>query len=114
MSECIFCKIIRGELAARVVYEDERVLAFHDIQPAAPTHVLIIPKKHIARMDDVEPEDEALIGHMFAKANEVAHSLGLTENGFRYVINCGPDGLQTVYHIHLHILGGRRMSWPPG
>ena len=112
--ECVFCKIVAGELPSRKVYEDSEILAFHDINPAAPTHVLVIPKKHIPRVDDASEDDRHLLGHMVLKGNDIAEELGLTENGFRYVINCGLHGLQSVYHIHLHLLGGRVLSWPPG
>ena len=115
MSEnCLFCKIAAGEIPSTQVYADDEYYAFRDIQPAAPTHILIVPRKHIARITDVTPEDAVLIGKMILKANEIARVEGLTENGFRYVINCDAWGGQTVFHVHLHILGGRPIAWPPG
>ncbi len=113
MSNCIFCKISSGEIPAEVVYEDEHILCFKDLDPQAPVHVLIIPKKHIASIQDVSFEDKDLIGHIMLKIKEIADKLEL-ENGYRVVINCGEDGLQTVKHLHLHILGKRKMTWPPG
>lgn len=111
---CLFCKIVAGEVPCNDVYSDDDVLAFRDINPAAPTHILLIPKKHIAFMPDAEPEDEALMGKLLLKANMIAEREGLAADGFRYVINTGGHGGQTVFHIHLHILGGRYMGWPPG
>ena len=111
---CLFCKIAAGEIPSTQVYADDEFYAFRDIQPAAPTHILIVPRKHIARITEVTPEDAALIGKMILKANEIARAEGLTENGFRYVINCDAWGGQTVFHVHLHILGGRPIAWPPG
>lgn len=113
MSDCIFCKLKDKEIPTDVVYEDEKIFCFRDADPQAPVHVLMIPKKHIASIDDVSEEDEALTGHMMLKIKEVAARLGL-ENGYRVVINCGEDGMQTVKHLHLHILGKRKMTWPPG
>ena len=113
MSDCIFCKIVNKEMSANVVYEDDKVLCFHDIIPQAPVHALLIPKKHIASMDDVSSEDNELMGHIMIKVKEIAQSLGL-QNGYRVVNNCGEDGMQTVHHIHFHILGKRKMTWPPG
>jgi len=115
MSEdCLFCKIIAGDIPSNKVYEDEDVYAFHDISPAAPTHILIIPKKHIAAVKDASAEDSRLLGALVLKAAEIARKQGLEEDGYRFVVNTGDNGGQTVFHIHLHILGGRRMSWPPG
>lgn len=113
MSDCIFCKLKDGEIPANVAYEDDRVFCFHDADPQAPVHVLMIPKKHIASIDDVTDEDADLMGYMMTKIKDVAASLGL-ENGYRVVINCGEDGFQTVKHLHLHILGKRKLTWPPG
>ena len=110
----IFDKIISREIPADIVYEDDQALAFRDINPQAPTHVLVIPRKHITTVADATPEDTELLGHMMIKANEIAESEGLKENGYRYVINCGEQGGQLVMHLHLHILGGRQMAWPPG
>ncbi len=115
MSEdCLFCKIIAGDIPSNKVYSDDDVYAFHDISPAAPTHILVIPKKHISAVNDTNAEDQGLLGRLLLRANEIAEQQGLTEDGFRYVVNTGDYGGQTVSHLHLHILGGRRMSWPPG
>lgn len=111
--ETIFSKIIRREIPADIVYEDDLCLAFKDINPQAPIHALVIPKQAIAKLSDADSQDHALMGHLLLTAKRVADQLGL-ENGYRVVINTGPDGGQTVYHLHLHILGGRQMSWPPG
>jgi histidine triad (HIT) family protein len=110
----LFEKLIARQLPARVVYEDDLVFAFHDIKPQAPTHVLIIPKKPIPRLGEAAPEDQALLGHLLLKAGEVARQLGLGESGFRLVINNGRDAGEAVPHLHVHILGGRPLSWPPG
>jgi histidine triad (HIT) family protein len=111
--DTIFSKIIRKEIPADIVYEDELALAFRDVQPQAPVHILIIPKKPIPKLSDAEPDDGALLGHLLLTVNKVAEQVGL-ENGYRVVINTGNDGGQSVYHMHLHVLGGRQMSWPPG
>ena len=113
MSDCLFCKIIDGEIPSNKAYEDDKILVFHDVDPQAPVHCLMIPKKHIASIDDVTAEDAELLAYMMLKVKDVAKDLGL-ENGYRVVINCGEDGLQTVKHLHLHILGKRKMTWPPG
>ena len=113
MSDCLFCKIIDGEIPSNKVYEDDRVLCFHDVDPKAPVHCLLIPKKHIASIDDVTDEDADILAYMMLKIKDIAAELGL-ENGYRVVINCGEDGLQTVQHLHLHSLGKRKLSWPPG
>lgn len=110
----IFEKIIAREIPADIVFEDETVLAFRDVNPKAPTHVLIIPKKHIARLSEAGAEDEMLLGHLLLKAGEVARQLGLSQSGYRVVINNGRDGGETVPHLHCHILGGRGLAWPPG
>ena len=110
----LFEKIISREIHADIVYEDDLVLAFNDINPKAPTHVLIIPKKPIPRIAEAEPEDHQVLGHLLLKAREVAGELGLHEKGFRLVFNNGHDAGETVPHLHLHILGGREMTWPPG
>lgn len=112
--DCLFCKIIAGEIPSNKVYEDDAVYAFHDINPAAPVHILVIPKKHLSAVNAASEEDQALLGHLLLKANAIAAEQGLAEEGFRYVINTGDKGGQTVYHLHLHILGGRQMTWPPG
>jgi len=113
MSETIFSKIIRREIPADIVYEDDLALAFKDITPQAPVHILVIPKKPIPQLSAAESEDHALMGHLLLTAKRVAEQAGL-ENGYRLVINNGTDGGQTVSHLHLHILGGRQMKWPPG
>jgi histidine triad (HIT) family protein len=114
MSKNVFQKIIDREIPAAVVYEDDLVLAFRDINPQAPIHVLIVPKKDIARLSEAQAEDDKLVGHLLLKAAAVAAQLGLDKTGYRLVINNGPDGGESVAHLHCHILGGRRMSWPPG
>ena len=111
--DCIFCKIISGEIPSGKVFENEEVFAFSDINKQAPTHVLIVPKKHIASLDHASAEDIQILGHLHAVAAEVARKSGLTD-GYRTVINTGPDGGQTVDHLHVHLLGGRAMRWPPG
>jgi histidine triad (HIT) family protein len=112
--DCIFCQIANGKIPSQKVYEDEDLFAFHDIQPAAPTHVLVIPKKHLSTLMDVTEEDGALIGKIFIVIKKVAKQLGLDEAGFRVVNNMGEQGGQTVYHLHFHLLGGRELTWPPG
>ena len=114
MSGCVFCKIVAGEIPAQIVFEDDLVLAIRDIKPAAPVHVLIVPKKPIPRIAEAKPDDHKVLGHLLLKAAEVAKSLGLNEGGYRLVINNGPNAGESVPHLHLHILGGRHMSWPPG
>jgi histidine triad (HIT) family protein len=111
--ETVFSKIIRREIPADIVYEDELVLAFKDIAPQAPVHIVLIPKKPIPKLADATPEDHALMGHLLLKVKQIADEAGL-DNGFRVVINNGEDGGQTVDHLHIHILGGRPMQWPPG
>ncbi|MFQ3249175.1 MAG: histidine triad (HIT) family protein [Glaciecola sp.] len=112
-SETIFTKIINKEIPADILFEDERVLAFKDISPQAPVHFLVIPKKAIATINDIDSEDEALVGYMHRVAAIVANDLGVAEQGFRTVMNCNQDGGQTVYHIHLHVLAGKALGWPP-
>jgi len=114
MNECVFCKIVKGEILAKKVYEDEEFLAFDDINPQAPVHLLVIPKKHIRNIMEAEAADTALLGRLLFKAQEIAQNSGCAEKGARFVINCKSDGGQTVDHIHCHILGGRFMAWPPG
>lgn len=111
---CLFCKIAHGEIPATVVFEDNDIMAFRDIKPQAPTHILIIPKRHIATIDDTATEDEQLLGQMILRAKAIAKSEGLSEAGYRLVFNINSGGGQEVYHIHLHLLGGRQMTWPPG
>ena len=113
MSDCIFCKIAEKEIPTNAAYDDDKILAFYDMEPQAPVHVLIIPKKHIASLDAVEAEDQELLGYLLMKVKDIAADLGL-ENGYRLVANCGEDGLQTVQHLHFHLLGKRKMTWPPG
>lgn len=114
MSDCLFCKMVSGEIKPDTVMETEDVLAFRDISPQAPTHILIIPKKHISTINDITDEDTELIGKLYQVAKEVAAKEGLAEPGYRTVMNCNSDGGQAVYHIHLHLLGGRQLGWPPG
>ncbi len=113
MADCIFCKIAMKDIPSKTVYEDDEIIAFHDLEPQAPVHVLIIPKKHIASMDDLADEDGELIAYLMLKVKEIAKDLNL-EKGYRLVNNCGEDGMQTVKHLHFHLLGKRKMTWPPG
>lgn len=113
MSDCLFCKIIDGEIPSRKVYEDDKILAFHDVDPQAPVHVLIIPKKHIPSIDEVTEDDRDILAYIMFKVKDIAAEMGLS-NGYRLVNNCGEDGLQTVQHLHFHLLGKRKMTWPPG
>lgn len=112
--DCLFCKMVEREIDADIVYEDEHVLAFNDISPQAPTHVLVIPKKHIATLNDIEETDLALVGRLQFTAAKLAKQLGFAEEGYRVVMNCNEEGGQTVYHIHMHLMGGRRFTWPAG
>ena len=114
MSDCLFCKMAAGEIKPDIVYEDADVLAFRDINPQAPTHVLIIPKTHIATLNDLQSEHAPLIGKLFLAARQVAALDGIAQGGYRAVLNCNRDAGQTVFHIHLHLLGGRAMHWLPG
>ena len=114
MSDCLFCRIIRHEIPASIEYEDEHVLAFNDINPQAPTHVLIVPKRHIATLSDLGAEDDQLLGEIVRRAAAIAQARGIAAGGFRTVFNTNRDAGQTVFHIHLHLLGGRSMAWPPG
>ncbi len=114
MSDCLFCKMVSGEIRPDVVYEDEHVLAFRDINPQGPVHVLIIPKEHISTLNELEEQHAELMGRLFLAAKKVAEMENLAENGYRTVINCNRHGGQEVYHIHLHLIGGRQMTWPPG
>ena len=114
MSKTLFEKIIAREIPAAIVYEDEMVLAFRDIKPQAPVHVLIVPKKPIRRIAEATPEDHQVLGHLLLKAAQVADQLGLTKSGFRLVFNNGPDAGEAVPHLHCHIIGGRSLGWPPG
>jgi len=112
--DCLFCKIIAGELPSNKVYSDDDVVAFHDISPTAPVHVLVVPTRHICDMQAATDEDKALLGNLLLKANEIADLLGLKERGYRFVINTGPDSRRTIFHLHLHILGGREMELSMG
>jgi len=112
MSDCLFCKMVSGEIKPDVVYEDDKVLAFRDIHPQAPLHVLIIPKQHIANLNDLE--DKALAGHLLQTSALLAKQQGYADSGYRSILNCNNDGGQTVYHLHLHLLAGRQLTWPPG
>jgi histidine triad (HIT) family protein len=111
---CIFCKIANKEIPTKVVLEEDDLIAFHDTNPQAPTHVLIIPKRHIVGMREASPEDEAVLGKILLAARKVAAATGIEESGFRTVVNSGPNAGQTVFHLHVHVLGGRAMAWPPG
>jgi len=113
MSECIFCKIAAGAIPAQVVHQDEHVVAFRDLNPQAPVHLLVIPRKHVASLDDASPGDRELLGRLLEAAQAVAKAEGIA-GGYRVVSNCGSSAGQSVFHIHLHVLGGRPMSWPPG
>ena len=113
MADTIFKKIIDREIPAKIVFEDEHCLAFHDVAPQAPTHILVIPKKEIASLNDLDDEDRALVGHLWLVIRDLARSVGL-DDGYRVVVNCGAWGGQTVDHLHFHLLGGRQLEWPPG
>ncbi len=112
MSDCLFCKMVAGEIKPDIVYQDETVLAFRDVNPQAPVHILIIPKKHVETLNDLE--DSVLAGHLLKTAVSLAKQEGLAEDGYRTVFNCNKNGGQEVFHLHMHLLGGRQMSWPPG
>ena len=114
MNDCLFCRISTKKIPAKIIYEDSDAVAFEDINPQAPVHVLIIPKKHISTVLEITPEDNALIGHLFQVAAKIAAEKGIAEHGFRLLMNTNSDAGQTVFHIHLHLLGGRQMHWPPG
>ena len=112
--DCLFCKIINGDIPADIVYQDDDVLGFKDVNPQAPTHILFIPKKHIATVNDLELDDAELVGKLYLAAKKVATDAGFAEEGYRLVMNCNAGAGQTVFHIHLHMLAGRALSWPPG
>lgn len=114
MTDCLFCKMIAGEIQPDTVYEDENVLAFRDISPQAPMHVLVIPKRHISTLNDLQQADAELVGKMTLAAAKVAEAEGVAESGYRTVMNCNAAGGQTVFHIHMHVMAGRAMTWPPG
>lgn len=114
MEDCIFCKIARKEVKSEIVHEDEEIVAFKDINPQAPVHILVIPKRHIPKISKIADEDKDILFRMFKTANEIAQRFGIAERGYRLLINCEREAGQTVFHIHLHVLGGRPMGWPPG
>src|SRR5207247_2220088 len=114
MSDCLFCKIINKQIPGSIVYEDDRLVAFNDINPQGPTHVLIVPRRHIATLNDLAAADDQLVGEMVRRAAAIAAERGLSAGGYRVVFNTNRDAGQTVFHIHLHLIGGRSMSWPPG
>lgn len=113
MTDCLFCRMIRGEIPAKKVYEDDGAFAFHDINPQAPVHVLIVPKQHIVGVAEITDENAAAVGHLFAVAAKLGRELGVEQSGYRTVFNVGPDAGQTVHHLHLHLVGGKPMGWPP-
>ena len=113
-TECLFCKMVAGEIKPKTVYEDNEILAFQDINPQAPVHILIIPKKHLATLNDLDPEQSGLMGKLALTATQLAKQTGIAKSGYRTVMNCNADAGQSVFHIHLHLLGGRRLHWPPG
>jgi histidine triad (HIT) family protein len=113
-TDCLFCKMVAGVIQPNKVYEDTEILAFKDINPQAPVHVLVVPKRHIASANDLTDADAALVGKLFLAGRKIASDLGVAESGYRLVNNCGADGGQSVGHLHLHVLGGRQMNWPPG
>ena len=114
MADCIFCKIASGEMDTKKVFEDEDLVAFEDIRPQAPVHILIIPRRHIETLNDLTDEDAELVGRLVLAAKRIAAERGIAESGYRLVLNCNRDSGQEVFHIHLHLLGGRKMTWPPG
>jgi len=114
MTDCLFCKIAAKQIPAKIIFEDEQVVAFRDINPQAPVHLLVIPKQHVSTVNDVREEYKSLLGHMVLSAQKLAQTEGIAESGYRLTMNCNDDGGQTVFHIHLHLLGGRIMHWPPG
>ena len=114
MTDCIFCKIASGEIESDFIYEDDQVVAFRDLNPQAPTHVLVIPREHIATTNDLNADNAAIVGRMTLAAKQIAEQEGIAERGYRTVLNCNAEAGQSVFHIHLHVLGGRPMGWPPG
>lgn len=114
MSDCLFCKMVNGEIQPDTIFENDQVLAFRDINPQAPTHILVIPKQHITSLNDLTESDAGIVGQMYLAAQQIARQQGIAESGYRTLVNCGDDGGQTVFHLHLHLLGGRIMHWPPG
>jgi histidine triad (HIT) family protein len=114
MPDCLFCRLAAGEIPASILFEDDRLLAFKDITPQAPTHILVIPRRHISTLNDLGPGDDGLVGEMTRRAAALAREQGLADRGYRVLFNCNADAGQTVFHIHMHLLGGRRLGWPPG
>ena len=114
MDECLFCRIVKGELPSRIVYENEEVVAFEDVHPQAPTHILVVPRRHVATLNDVTPEDRQLLGAIVLAASDVARDRKISSSGFRLVCNTNRGAGQSVFHLHFHLLGGRTMAWPPG
>ena len=114
MSTCLFCRIAAGDIPATKVYEDDRIVAFDDINPQAPMHVLVIPRQHVATLNDLKGEHDGLVGEMIRRGAAIAASRGYADRGFRTVFNCNGDAGQAVFHVHLHVLGGRKLAWPPG
>jgi histidine triad (HIT) family protein len=114
VDDCLFCRIVGGTIPASIVYRDEQVTAFHDIEPRAPVHVLVVPNQHVTSINDLEEGHEATIGHLMRITRVVAQEQGVGESGFQVVVNMGPDAMMTVPHLHVHVLGGRKLGWPPG
>jgi histidine triad (HIT) family protein len=114
VTDCLFCKIIAGEIPSTAVYSDDTTYAFRDINPQAPVHVLVVPRRHIARISDASPDDEVMLGQLLFVAAEIARQEGISDAGYRLVVNCGENGQQAVDHLHVHVVGGRLMTWPPG
>ena len=114
MTDCLFCRMVTGEIQPDVVYEDDEIMAFRDVNPQAPTHVLVIPKRHIATTNELQPDDAELVGRLVLVAGKVASKDGIAARGYRMLLNCNSEAGQSVFHIHLHVLGGRPMGWPPG
>ena len=112
--DCLFCNILAGDVPAEIIYESDTVIAFRDINPRAPMHVLIVPREHISTINDINTEHEAIVGSLFTAARDIAAQEGVAEEGYRAVMNCNSDGGQSVFHLHLHVLGGRMLTWPPG
>tara|TARA_R110002096_G_scaffold117236_4_gene254165 strand:- start:6533 stop:6889 length:357 start_codon:yes stop_codon:yes gene_type:complete len=113
-TDCLFCKILAGEIPADIIFESDTAIAFRDINPQAPTHVLIIPRQHVSTINDIEQQDEAIVGSLYSAARAIAATEGIAEEGYRTVMNCNEAAGQTVFHLHLHLLGGRQLRWPPG
>jgi len=114
MKDCIFCKIVKGEIDSKIVYQDEHVTAFRDIHPVAPTHILVVPNKHIVSINEASEDDKELLGHLLTTAKPIAEKEGIQHTGYRLIINTGPDANQSVFHLHMHVIGGQRMRYPMG